>query len=228
MKQLIRFFGVLVLASAARALADVLIYQFRTTSKNIGEGVEFSDSTRGYMVWNLEINHLTLIHYSSRAGAKFYGVSDGDPLVVSVAGASGRQFTTFSGVSGSGGRYFQDFNRGLNQTLKHHTGETTLFPRTFKGQSHSLVTSIGPRLTDNAHTFVYSPKRTIAANDTGQAEEVTVAVLRAELEAQGYTDVDAGLASRRSGPVTASDMVLFPSSIPRARTSLVSPVSVGK
>jgi hypothetical protein len=228
MKQLIWFLSVMVLAGAAPALADVLIYQFRSSSKNIGEGVEFSSSTRGYIVWNLEANHLTWITYSSRGADKYYSVSDGDPLVVSVAGASGHQFTTFSGASGTGGRYFLDFNRGLNQALKHRTGQTTLFPRTFKGQSHSIVTSIGPRLSEYTQTIVYSPKRTIAANDTGQTDDAIISGLRAELEARGYADLSAARALSPGSTATVSDMVRFQSLVPPARTSLASPASARK
>src|SRR6185295_18010780 len=79
MKQLIRFLSALALASAATAPGDILIYQLRSTSKNIGEGVEFSYSTRGYIVWNLEINHFTWISYFGRGDDKHYAVSDGEP-----------------------------------------------------------------------------------------------------------------------------------------------------
>src|SRR6266540_4156164 len=48
MKNVIRVLLMLALAGVTSASADVLIYQFRSVSKNIGEGVEFTSSARGY------------------------------------------------------------------------------------------------------------------------------------------------------------------------------------
>jgi hypothetical protein len=190
MTKIIRLLLALALAGVTSASADVLIYQFRSVAKAIGEGVEFTSSTRGYLVWNLDDDHFTTLDAGVLSSGRYYKIADGSPLIVRASGWRNREFTTFSSAGGSNGRYLQDYNRGLDATLKLATGRTVRYPRTFKGTSHTLNTSVGPRLFDYARTFVYSSARTIAANDAGKTEEEVVAELRAELESRGYSDLD--------------------------------------
>lgn len=192
---------------AVSASADVLVYQFRITSKNVGEGVEFSGSARGYMVWNLADNHVVYVTYWKAGAVNRYVETGGTPLVVTLTGFRGRQLTTFSTVGEEDGRYLMEFNRGYNATLKHRTGGTYFFPRTFKGTSHSLNTSVGPRLTDTTQTAVYSPARTIAANDAGTSAEDVVAGLRTELEAKGYLNMNFSATASQHGSVSMTMMV---------------------
>lgn len=193
----------LALAGATSASADVLIYQFRSVSKNIGEGVEFTSSTRGYLVWNLADDHFTWVESAVLSSGKRYRVFDGSPLIVTASGWRDRQFTTFSSADGGDGRYYQDYNRGLSTTLKLASGRTGYYPRTLKGLTRALVTSVGPRLTDTTRTFVYVAARTVAANDAGKTEGEVVTGLQAELEAGGYTDIESvAVSGQTSGSVS--------------------------
>jgi len=204
----------LMLAGAASMRADVLIYDYRSSAKIIGDGLETSASRRGYMVWNLEDNRLTWLYYYSRNGSKRYSTSSGVPVVVSVTGKSNRQYTTYSGAGENDGQYFMEFTRGLNKLLRHHSALYTQFPRTFKGTGHALDTVTGPGLIDETHSAVYSPKRTIAANDAGRTQEDVVTALRAELEAKGYVDVSSASAS--AGSISTSSTSFFSRASPPA------------
>ena len=208
MKRMIRVLILLVMAGVTSASADVLIYQVRNVTKNIGEGVEFSLSTRGYLVWDLANDHFTTIEMAVLSSGRRYQVSDGSPLVARASGWHGREFTTFSSAGGSGGRYYQDYNRGLNARLKIATDRTASYPRTFKGTLHIVNTSVGPRLTDYSRTFVFSAIRTIAANDAAKSEEEVVAELQAELEALGYSDFDSVAAAGQGAASVMTTAIL--------------------
>jgi len=212
MNKCIHFLVVLVMAGAASARADLLIYQYRTVNTAAGNSTEFTYSYRGYLIWDLASNHLSWVSYSVQGSTRRYSLTEGTPIVATVAGARGRNYTVFTGAGSSDGRYYQDFNRGQNVSLTHKTGQTIQFPRTFKGQSHTLLTGATPRVTDNLHVTVYSPARTKAANDTGQTTEDVVAGLQAELEAQGYTNQSPGAISQL-GSIGVQTVILMPISI---------------
>ena len=169
--------------------AEVLVYQFRTSGKVIASGDEYSYSSRGYIVWNLGDNHLTWVSYAAGEGYKVYRITDGTPVVASFTGRREKRHTTFSGANSDSGRYFQDFNRGRAVVLKHRTGQTIEFPRTFKGLSHTFSSAgLTSRLDDNSHTMVYLQARTVAANDADKTSGEVVSDLVAELEANGYVE----------------------------------------
>jgi len=186
-----RFLGLLLafcLIGTSSTRASVLVYQFRTTGKVMGGGVEYRYSSRGYVVWNLGDNYLTWVSFAASGDSRLYRVTGGSPVVATVTGQGGKRLTTFSGANSENGRYFQDFNQGRAVVLKHRTGQTIQFPRTFKGLSHTLTAGLSSRLDDNSHTMVYSPARTIAVNDADMAASEVVADLIAELEADGYVE----------------------------------------
>ena len=87
-------FGTTITSSAA----DVLIYQYRRVSRNVGQGVEFASSSRGFLIWNLMDNHFTWVDSGVADGQLRYRVTDSNPVVVSASGWNGREFTSFSGA----------------------------------------------------------------------------------------------------------------------------------
>ena len=192
---------VALLISAVNAQTAVLIYQARTTVKRIGDGLEGSSSFQEFLVWNLDDNHVSQIIFAKAGTEKFYSLTDGTPFVVGLDGSHGRQHTTFSGAGGGNGRSYMEFNRGQNANLTTFTDFTVSFPRMFKGSGHILNTSTAPRLTDYSRTAVFSPKRTVSANDAGLTEEEVIAVLETELQLKGYINPDAAVtaASAPSG-----------------------------
>lgn len=205
MKRLMRCCAVIwTLTAMLPARADVMVYQFRTTSRLIGQGTEAAGRSRGYLVWDLNGNHFTWVAYGSSQGVKCYKVTTGDPLVVNVAGFAGRSLTTFSAAGGGEERYFQDFNQGQNVTLRQRSGYTIQLPRIFKGDSRNLVTGASARLTSNTHTAVYWPQRTLAANDAGLTAADVAQDLVTELEAKGYVDSE----TLSAGPSASGSVTL--------------------
>lgn len=195
---LLTLFVVCLGTTITSSAADVLVYQYRRVSMNIGQGVEFVSSSRGFLIWNLEDNHFTWVDSGVVDGQRRYRVTDASPLVVTASGWNGREFTSFSGTGSTNGRYFQEYYRGLNAHLKSAWNRSVFYPRTMKGNSHTIVTSIGPRLSDHAVTYVYSQARTIAANNASLSEDAVLATLRAELETKGYFDLQGGSVAKAS------------------------------
>src|SRR5439155_21834897 len=81
MNKCIHLLVVLVMAGAASARADLLIYQYRTVNTAAGNSTEFTYSYRGYLIWDLASNHLSWVSYSVQGSTRRYSLTEGTPNV---------------------------------------------------------------------------------------------------------------------------------------------------
>jgi hypothetical protein len=188
MRPLIILFS-LLLGLAPLARAEVVIFDGKTGSQSIRPGLEFKLSLKEFFVWNLISNTVAVVSYGTISGQKVYNVYGGYLDATAVTGQAGRSYAVFSAIANTNDYFDTLYLRGQTTVIRQRSNAAIYFPRTIKGQSRSLSISSGPRLLESSHSYVFSQKRTVGANDLGLTQVQVVSNLAAELRSKGYRDI---------------------------------------
>jgi hypothetical protein len=183
----ILFYLLLGLAPVARA--EVVIFDGKTTSQSIRPGLEYKLSLKEFFVWDLISHTVAVVSYSTISGQKVYNVFGGYLDATAVTGQAGRSYAVFSAIANTNDYFDTLYLRGQTAVIRQRSNAATYFPRTIKGQSRSLNISSGPRLLESSHSYVFSQKRTVGANDLGLTQVQVISNLVAELSNKGYRDI---------------------------------------
>lgn len=195
----------LLIALAPSSPAEVVIFDGKTTSQSIRPGLEYKLSLKEFFVWDRISNTVAVVSYSTISGQKVYNVFGGYLDATAVTGQAGRSYAVFSAIANTNDYFDTLYLRGQTTVIRQRSNAAIYFPRTIKGQSRSLNISSGPRLLESSHSYVFSQKRTVGANDLGLTQTQVVSNLVTELRNKGYRDIRE-FSSSASSSVTTVDV----------------------
>jgi hypothetical protein len=181
--------GLLFATTSARA--DVVIYRVKNTGKLLGASNEITLRAKGFVIFDPDTRQGYTIQAATVLGLKFFTTATfTNTRIYRLNGARGKTYTAFASSVLADGQDKNQYSSGRNSLLLIKEGRSELLPKVIVGSGATVISS-DPEdaiAIEGKATAVFSSTDTKTANANVETVDDAYQRIKADLEAQGYTE----------------------------------------